>query len=245
MQNIKLTIEYDGSRYEGWQQPGRPASFHTISGKISDVLYKMTQETLSFNCGLRTEAGVHAYRQTLNFKTESSFSPEDFKTYLNRYLPMDIVITAAESVPGDFHASLKAKDRTYLYQIVTGEVPSIFQRKYSWYTCFDLDTDAMRAGADLLLGRHDFRCFSSGRSKKSSIQTIYQINIQKTQDFVTIRIRSTNFLHNMARLIIGTLIDIGMGKRSPKDITAIFSGRLLPSAPCDPKGLILEDVSYN
>ena len=244
MRNIIMNIEYDGSRYAGWQQPGRADSFNTISGKINAVLQRMTGEDILLNCALRTEAGVHAYRQTVNFKTESLFDADDFRSYLNRYLPMDIVVTDAQETSEDFHASLKAKDRTYIYQIVTGDVPAVFQRKYSWYSMLPLDAEAMRKACSLLCGRHDFLGFSSGKNKKSSVQTMYQAQLLGDGAFLTLELCSTNFLHNMARLIIGTLIEIGLGKREPEDISCIFSGEQKPSAPCDPRGLILKNVSY-
>ena len=134
MRNIKLIIEYDGTRYQGWQQPGKDDSPNTILGRITSVLKKMTMEELTIYSGLRTETGVHAFCQTINFKTNGNFSADSFKHYLNKYLPMDIAVVDACEVPERFHASLSAKSRTYLYQLVPGDVPSVFQRKYSWHS---------------------------------------------------------------------------------------------------------------
>ena len=150
MRNIKMIIEYDGSRYQGWQQPGNEESPNTISGRILSVLRKMTQENITLNCAMRTEAGVHAYRQTVNFKTEWTGSTEELQNYLNRYLPMDIAIVSAKEVPERFHAALHAKTRTYFYQIVPGDVPSIFRRKYSWHATLPLHIENMKKAAALL-----------------------------------------------------------------------------------------------
>jgi tRNA pseudouridine38-40 synthase len=245
MRNIKLIIEYDGSRYQGWQQPGNEESAGTISGRILSVLRKMTQEEIQLRCALRTEAGVHAYRQTVNFKTDCEFTDAEIKSYLNRYLPMDIAIVEVEDMPERFHANLNAKDRSYLYQIVTGDVPSVFERKYSWYSYLPLNVEAMRQAAPLLCGRRDFQNFSTGKTNKSTIRTVYSIDIEEAEAFLLITICATDFLHNMARLMLGTLIEIGTGRRKKESIEAIFAGFEAPGEPCDPKGLILQNVSYS
>lgn len=244
MRNIKMIIEYDGSRYQGWQQPGNEESPNTISGRILSVLRKMTHEDTVLNCAIRTETGVHAYRQTVNFKTEWVCPVEEFKNYLNRFLPMDIVVVEAEEVHERFHAALNAKSRTYLYQIVPGDVPSVFQRKYSWHATLPLDVQAMKKAAPLLCGSHDFKCFSTGRTKKSTLRNVYSIEIEEHGQFVIISICASDFLHNMAKLIIGTLIDVGTGRIDADRIDDIFFGVLAPGSVCDSKGLILADVSY-
>lgn len=244
MRNIKMIIEYDGSRYQGWQQPGSEESPNTISGRILAVLRKMTHENISLICAMRTEAGVHAYRQTVNFKTEWQCPVEEFKNYLNRYLPMDIVIVSAEEVSERFHAALQAKSRTYLYQIVPGDVPSIFQRKYSWHATLPLNVSDMKTAASLMCGTHDFKNFSSGKTKKTTVKNIYNIDIFEKGQYLLISICASDYLHNMARLLIGTLIDVGTGRINPHDIDAVFYGECPPGKACDTKGLILADVSY-
>ena len=132
MRNIKITIEYDGSRYQGWTRLGKDESNNTISAKIIDVLGKMTGEkNIELNCGCRTEVGVHAYAQVANFKTSSNLSTKDIQHYLNRYLPMDIAITEVEEVPDRFHAQLNAVSKTYVYRMTIMDVPSVFERKHA------------------------------------------------------------------------------------------------------------------
>ncbi len=245
MRNIKLTIEYDGSRYQGWTRLGKNESNNTISNKILEVLKKMTGEDLDeLNCGCRTEVGVHAYAQVANFKTNSTMDVLDIKHYLNRYLPMDIAITEVEEVPERFHAQLNATSKTYVYRMCIDDVPSVFDRKYT-YHCFKIpDKKAMQQAALLLVGKHDFKNFSTAKKSKSTVREIYDIDIYGDLEEMQITIHADDFLHNMARLIIGTLLDIGAGTRKKEEISDIFAGVAQPSAACDPKGLYLQDVEF-
>lgn len=245
MRNIKLTIEYDGSRYQGWTRLGKNESNNTISNKILEVLKKMTSEELEeLNCGCRTEVGVHAYAQVANFKTNSTMDVLDIKHYLNRYLPMDIAITEVEEVSERFHAQLNASSKTYVYRMCIDDVPSVFDRKYT-YHCFKIpDKKAMQQAALLLIGKHDFKNFSTAKKSKSTVREIYDIDIYGDLEEMQITIHADDFLHNMARLIIGTLLDIGAGTRKKEEIEAIFAGEAQPSAACDPKGLYLQEVEY-
>ena len=245
MRNIKITIEYDGSRYQGWTRLGKDESSNTISNKILEVLRKMTEEPITeLNCGCRTEVGVHAYAQIANFKTDSDMDVQDIKHYLNRYLPMDIAIIDVEEVPERFHAQLNASSKTYVYRMSIDDVPSVFDRKYT-YHCYKIpDKRLMQQAAMELTGKHDFRNFSTAKKTKSTEREIFDIDIYGDIEEMQILIHADDFLHNMARLIIGTLIDIGLGTRSKDDITDIFAGKKEPSAPCDPKGLYLQEISY-
>ncbi|MCI5870113.1 MAG: tRNA pseudouridine(38-40) synthase TruA [Dorea sp.] len=245
MRNIKLTIEYDGSRYQGWTRLGKTESSNTISNKILEVLKKMTEEPLmELNCGCRTEVGVHAYAQIANFKTESDMKVQEIKHYLNRYLPMDIAILEVEEVPERFHAQLNASSKTYVYRMTIDDVPSVFDRKYT-YHCYKIpDKRLMQQAAVELTGKHDFHNFSTAKKTKSTEREIYNIDIYGDTEEMQILIHADDFLHNMARLIIGTLVDIGLGTRSKDDIASIFAGKKEPSAPCDPKGLYLQEISY-
>ena len=213
MRNIKLTIEYDGSRYQGWTRLGKDESGNTISNKITEVLKKMTEEDdLELFCGCRTEVGVHAYAQIANFRTSCSVSTQNIKHYLNR--------------------------------MTIDDVPSVFDRKYT-YHCYRIpDKRMMQQAAEKLTGRHDFRNFSSAKKTKSTVREIFDIDIYGDIEEMQILIHADDFLHNMARIIVGTLMDIGLGNRSVQDIDDIFAGILEASAPCDPKGLYLQEVTY-
>ena len=245
MRNIKLTIEYDGSRYQGWTRLGKDESGNTISNKITEVLRKMTDEySIDLYCGCRTEVGVHAYAQIANFKTESDMDIQDIKHYLNRYLPMDIAIIDVEEVPERFHAQLNTSSKTYVYRMTIDDVPSVFDRKYTFH-CYKIpDKHLMQQAAAELVGKHDFRNFSTAKKTKSTEREIYEIEVYGDIEEMQILIRADDFLHNMARLIVGTLWDIGLGTRPKEDIPAIFSGTKNASAPCDPKGLYLQEISY-
>lgn len=244
MRNIKLTLEYDGTRYQGWQRLGKGESTNTISNKLVDVIKKMTGENVELFCGARTEVGVHAYGQIVNFKTTTDMKDYEIKHYLNRYLPMDIAVTDVEEKPERFHASLNASSKIYLYRLALAEVPSVFERKYTYHLFRKPDVDAMKQAALLFAGKHDFKNFSTVKKSKSTEKEIYSIDIYSDLDELQITIHANDFLHNMPRMIIGTLIDIGSGNRKKEDIEDIFCGKQEASAPCDPKGLYLQEVLY-
>lgn len=246
MRNIKLTLEYDGSRYQGWQRLGKNESGQTICAKLTEVLEKLTGEPIKLNCGHRTETGVHAYEQTANFKTSTSHSCREIRQYLNRYLPMDIAVLSAEDMPERFHASLNAISRTYTYHILTGDTPSVFERKYAYYSFKKPDCAQMQLAADVFKGRHDFSNFSSGKKKKSTQKEIFDLDIYDSGHEILITLRANDFLHNMARLIIGALIEVGTKKRTISDIQKMLETSSSPETviPADPKGLFLQKVSY-
>lgn len=246
MRNIKLTLEYDGSRYQGWQRLGKNESSNTIANKIIEVIKKMTNEDVELFCGARTEVGVHAYAQIVNFKTTSDMKLWEIKQYLNRYLPMDIAVTDIEETPERFHASLNATSKIYMYRMAIGEVPSVFERKYTYYVFKKPDVDVMKQAALLLVGKHDFKNFSTVKKSKSTVKEIYDIDIYTDDEEIQITLHANDFLHNMARMVIGTLIDIGLGNRKKEEIEDIFNpeSSVQASSPCDAKGLYLQEVLY-
>lgn len=246
MRNIKLTIEYDGSRYQGWQRLGKGESQNTIANKITEVIKKMTNEDVELFCGARTEVGVHAYAQIANFKTTTDMKLYEIRQYLNRYLPMDIAVTEVEEKPERFHASLNATSKIYMYRMVISEVPSVFDRKYTYYSFKKPDVDAMKQAALLLVGKHDFKDFSTVKKSKSTEKEIYDIDIYADDEEIQFTIHANDFLHNMPRMLISTLIDIGLGNRKKEEIEDIFNpaSKTTGSAPCDPKGLYLQEVLY-
>lgn len=244
MRNIRLTIEYDGSRYQGWSRLGKNESANTISNKIVDVIQKMTGEQVELFCGMRTEVGIHAYGQIANFKTNSDMETAEIQKYLNRYLPMDIAITEAEEMPDRFHAQLNARAKVYVYRMTVNSVPSVFDRKYAYHCFHRPDKTLMEQAARSLTGKHDFKNFTTSKQSKSTIREILKIEIYEDLEEMQITIVANDFLHNMQRLIIGTLIDIGLGARPITDIDAILNGDAAPSAPCDPKGMYLQEIIY-
>lgn len=244
MHNYKITIEYDGSRYQGWQRLGKDESTNTVSNKITEVIKKMTGEDVELFCGARTEVGVHAYGQAVNFKTTSDMKDYEIKNYLNRYLPMDIAVIDIAEMRERFHASLNALSKVYLYRVAIGDVPSVFERKYTYYSFKTPDIETMKQAALALIGKHDFKNFSSAKKSKSTEKEIYDISISGDENEIKILLHANDFLHNMPRLIIGTLLEIGTDTRKKDCMEAILNGKEQPSAPCDPKGLFLQEVLY-
>lgn len=246
MRNIKLTIEYDGGRYSGWQRLGKGESDQTIENKLLEVIQKMTGETVEIFSGSRTELGVHAYAQIANFKTNTDMRLYEIKNYINRYLPMDIAVIEVEEVQERFHATLNAKSKTYLYRIAIGDVPSVFDRKYTYY-CFDMpDSALMRQAAKKLIGKHDFKDFSTVKKSKSTVKEVYLIDIYQDQKEIQITMKANDFLHNMARMIASTLLDIGLKKRKVEEIEAILDmdSMEVASPPANPQGLFLQEIEY-
>lgn len=247
MRNIKLVLEYDGSRYQGWQRLGKGESSNALANKIVDVLHKMTNENIEIFSGCRTEVGVHAYGQVINFKTTSPMQLFEIKNYLNRYLPQDMAVVAIEEMPERFHASLNASSKTYLYRISVNDAPSVFERKYVYHSFKTPDIELMKEAAAAFTGTHDFKHFSTVKRTKSTEKTIHSLEVYSDGQELQITIEANDFLHNMNRMVIGFILDIGLGKRKLEEIDTILNSRSAfdPIVPCDPKGLFLQDVAYN
>lgn len=246
MRNIKITMEYDGSRYNGWQKLGNTEN--TIQSKLEKVLSKMTNEKIEIVASGRTDAGVHALEQVVNFKTRTNMTTKEIRSYCNQYLPNDIVVKIAEEVTDKFHARYNAKAKKYLYRIRIGAIPTVFDRKYTYYVPNYLDIEAMKKASKLFLGEHDFKAFSSVKSKKkSTVREIFDIDITKEEKEIHIMLHGKGFLHNMARIMVGTLIEIGEGKREPSSIKDIFESKVRENAgvTAPAQGLFLYQVFYD
>ncbi len=247
MRNIKLVLEYDGSRYDGWQkQAGNPKSI-TVQDKLENVLTKMENVPVTVIGAARTEAGVHAYAQVANFTTGTDMKPYEIKHYLNRFLPRDIAVSEVAEVPERFHSSFNAKAFRYEYKIYMGEIPSVFERKYNYYSFHKLDVLKMRQGAKHLIGKHDFKAFSDNkRLKKSTVRTVYQIDIYSDINEIVITIEADDFWPNMARIIAGTLIEIGEGNRDADSVKDILESgnREMAGMTAEARGLFLQEVLY-
>ena len=245
MYNYKLVIQYDGSRYRGWQRLGNTGN--TIQGKLENVLSEMTGEPIEVTGCSRTDAGVHALAQVANFKTGKRYEESHIKEYLNRYLPKDISILDVESVPERFHARYNAKYKTYLYKIWNREYSNPFMRKYSMHVENKLDVDKMKEASQYFIGEHDFTAFSNAKSKKKSmVRMIYSVTVDQEDGFVLIRMVGNGFLYNMARKIAGTLIEVGLGKLDAGTIPDIINSRDRSRVGfiADACGLYLEKITY-
>lgn len=247
MRNIKLVLEYDGSRYDGWQKQAGNDKSITVQDKVEDVLSKMDSEEIDLIGAARTEAGVHAYGQIANFKTESQKKLYEIKHYLNRYLPRDIAVLEVAEVPERFHSAFSAKAFTYEYKIAIGEVASVFERKYNYYSFDALDVAAMKTAAKDLAGKHDFKCFSDNkRMKKSTEREIFSVDIYGDIKEILITIKADDFWPHMARIIAGTLLEVGRGSIRADAIPSIIESQNRENAgqTAEARGLFLQEVHY-
>ena len=245
MRNIKLTIEYDGTKYRGWQRLGN--TDNTIQGKLENVLKYMTNEEIEVIGSGRTDAGAHALNQIANFKTLSKMPLESMKDYCNQYLPEDIVVKYLEETDDRFHARYHAIGKKYLYRVWRSRTPTAFYRKFTYHVPQDLNIDHMKKASEYLVGEHDFRAFSSVKSKKkSTIREIYSIDITELQDELHFLFHGNGFLYNMVRIMVGTLLETGEGKRKPESVLEIFENQVRADAgvTVPAQGLFLYQVYY-
>jgi tRNA pseudouridine38-40 synthase len=245
MTNFKLTIEYDGTAYCGWQ---RQAEDPTLQETIEAALSVMTRETIRVIGSGRTDAGVHALGQTAHFHTRTGISPGGFQAGLNSLLPDDIVIRSCEPVPEDFHARFSARHKTYRYMIRNQRLPAAIGRQYAWHIRKPLDIAVMQAAVRHIIGTHDFKSFEGiGSPRADTIRTVLNADVSKTPaDDVVFDVTATGFLRYMVRNLMGTLVQAGLGKISAADVKAVLEARNRdragPTAP--PHGLFLVSVFY-
>ena len=244
MRNIRLDLCYDGTRYKGWQRlPGADA---TIQGKLETALSRILGEPIEVSGSGRTDAGVHAKGQVANFHCESTLPTEEILLSLRRYLPEDIGIYSCRDVSPRFHARLNAREKTYCYRIWVSREPCVFQRRFVTVMEEPLDTAAMMQAAELLLGEHDFSAFcGNAKMKKSTVRLLRSIQIQREGPELRLYFTGNGFLHNMVRILVGTLVEVGRGQRDPESVSALFGGKRSEAgflAP--PQGLCLEEVFY-
>ena len=224
MKNIKFVLQYEGTRYDGWQKQGNTEN--TIQGKLEAVLSRLDGREVEVHGSGRTDAGVHAYGQTANAKLETEKSAEEIKEYVNAYLPKDIAVVDAREVSMRFHSRLLAVSKTYRYRIRTGKDREVFSRNFVWHLGKPLDLSAMRMAAEKLVGTHDFLPFSSmKKGKKSTVRTIESITVEQVGEEVHLTFTGDGFLYHMVRIPAGTLAEIGLGERSPQEIPEIFDAR--------------------
>lgn len=244
MRNIKLTLAYDGTNYHGFAaQP----NVNTISATLKEALKKLTSEEVKLICASRTDAGVHAKCQVVNFFTNSNIPVEVFPRALNSYLPKDIVVYDACKVEDTFHARFSAKYRKYRYSILNSKYPDVFHRNYTHWVAFDLNLENMLKACEFLVGVHDFSAFASEvKSIKNPIRNVESLSIVKNGVFIFFDIKANAFLFNMVRTIVGTLIEVGKGKLTPIDVKYILDSkdRSKAAPPVSPQGLCLIEIGY-
>lgn len=250
--NIKLYIQYEGTRYRGWQR--QKMTDQTIQGKLENILSRQFGREIEIHGSGRTDAGVHARCQVANFhlkQEEADGFGGNFETLtemLNEYLPEDIAVLKAREASLRFHSRLNVTRKTYVYRIWNSGVPNVFERRYVCQMAQPLDTDAMRRAAQILCGEHDFAAFCGNpKMKKSTVRTIYGIEIKQLGPEIRLEFTGSGFLQNMVRILTGTLVEVGTKARSPEEMTEILeskdrqrAGMKMPS-----QGLILWEVKYD
>jgi len=241
----KMVIQYEGTKYRGWQR--LKTSDQTIQFKIENVLSRILNEPIEIQGSGRTDAGVHAFGQVASFKTQSKKAAEYIVNELNHYLPEDIVISSITAQPSEFHARFHAEQKNYTYQLWTAQYPPVFERNFVWdLEGKKLDLNLMKKAAELLVGTHDFSGFSTDKTKKSTIRTISSINFVVEDNLLKIVFLGDGFLYNMVRIIVGTLVEVGLGSRMPNTIENVFETNRRENAgeTAPAKGLFLMEVFY-
>jgi tRNA pseudouridine38-40 synthase len=246
---FKLLLEYDGTRYSGWQDQ---KNARTIMGELKKAAREIFGEDVEMQGAGRTDAGVHALGQVMHMKVSSQVrqSPAALRRRLNDLLPADIAVLEIERAEGNFHARHRARSRTYIYQISTRK--QAFTKRFVWWIKDDLDIKAIQKAAAELVGRHDFVCFraaDAARPNESTIVEVVSVEVEREEDIIQIRIQASHFIWRMVRRIVGVLVKVGTGELRDDDFRKLLSGR------CDPKldvaawtapasGLLLERVEY-
>ena len=244
MRNIRLDICYDGTRYNGWQR--QTSHDNTIQGKLETALSRILGEPIEISASGRTDTGVHARGQVANFHTGSTMTCPELLTELRKYLPEDIGIYSCREVSPRFHARLNALEKTYQYRLWNSTRPCVFDRRYVAVMEESLDVEAMRAAAEKLLGTHDFSAFCANKKmKKSTVRTIKSFTVQRVGEEIRFTVTGNGFLHNMVRILVGTLVEVGRGERQVDSIPALFGGKREDAGFLAPgKGLCLMEVRY-
>ncbi len=249
MRRIRLIVSYDGTNYVGWQMQPNGVSIEEV---LNRALKKLLKEEIHVIGASRTDSGVHADGNIAVFDTESRIPADKFKFALNEFLPDDIVIQDSDEVPSDYHPRKRNMIKTYEYRILNRKLPLPRERNYAHFYYYDLDVPKMQRCADLLIGQHDFKSFCSVHTKiKSTVRTIYSLDITKEGDMITFRIVGNGFLYNMVRIIVGTLKKIGSGlwpeEIMPEILAAKDRSKAGPTAPANGLTLvsIVEDPDQN
>ena len=245
MRRIRLRVAYDGTAYCGWQvQPEVP----TIEGELNQAISRLTKEEIIVIGASRTDAGVHAKGNVAVFDTESTIPADRFAYALNPLLPEDIVVVASDEVEADWHPRHCDTEKTYEYKILNSKFPDPMRRRDTYHVSFDLDLEKMREAAGYLKGEHDFKSFCANRRmKKSTVRTIYSIDLKEKEGEIVITYTGNGFLHHMIRILTGTLLEVGMKKRSLSSVAELLEVRDREKAgfTAPAKGLTLEKVLYS
>ena len=243
--NYKLTLCYDGTRYRGWQRQGNTSD--TIQGRLEALLSRLLEQDVEVHGSGRTDAGVHALGQVASFRADTDMACSELLSSIRAFLPEDIGALSLEEAPARFHARLSAKEKTYVYRVWNSEIPCVFERKYVFVYPAALNAQAMSEAAAALCGRHDFSAFSSGKKKgRSNVRTLLSADVRRKGNELLFTFTADGFLYNMARILTGTLLEVGAGERPADDIARILQSRDRAQAgfTAPARGLCLTEVRY-
>jgi tRNA pseudouridine38-40 synthase len=244
MRNIKLTIEYDGTNYVGWQYQPNGVSVQQV---MEEALATILKESVRINSSGRTDSGVHARGMVASFRTDKLIPLKAFSDGLNSILPTDIAVREAAEMSPDFHPRIDALGKHYRYTILNSARRSPLKRFMSWQVRGELDMEAMRKAASHFVGEKDFAAFRAAKcSAKTTVRRIDSIEIYSKNDFIIFDVRGNGFLRNMVRIIVGTLVEVGRGGMAPDEMPALFEGcgREKSGVTAPPQGLCLMEVFY-
>jgi tRNA pseudouridine38-40 synthase len=245
MRTIKLVLEYDGTDYVGWQrQPNGMSVQELVEGALAQVV----GTPVTLNSSGRTDAGVHARGMVAHFNTDQPLPMAAYREGVNRFLPADIAVRQAVEMPAGFHARYSARGKWYRYTIYRSRVRSPLAARYAWHVRGTLDRERLREAAALLVGRHDFAAFrASGCAARTTVREIFSVQVLEEGDLLYIDVRGEGFLRHMVRVMVGTLVEVGRGKRRPQEVRQLLEGgcRSAAGSTAPPQGLCLMEVYYD
>ena len=245
MPNFRMTLCYDGTRWRGWQRQGNTPN--TIQARVESALSELLEQPVEVQGSGRTDAGVHARMQTASFRAKTKLPPDAILRRLRAALPPDIGVIDLDEAHPRFHARLSCIGKTYVYRIWNSDAPNVFDRRWMHTVAAPLDLEAMQAAGDKLCGTHDFTSFCANRHmKKSAVRTLRSVTVARDGDEVRLSFRGDGFLYHMARILSGTLIEVGLGKRTPDEMPAILAAldRSAAGETAPANGLILWETEY-
>lgn len=246
IKNYRMKLAYDGSRYQGWEK--QKTADATIQGKLEAVIERMTGTYAEvIGCG-RTDAGVHAKAMIANAKFETDKDIKEIQAYLNHYLPEDIAVLEVSEVSERFHSRYNATGKTYCYTCYIGDVKPVFDRKYVYVLEEKPDIKKMKRAAEYLMGTHDFASFCANKKKKkSTVRTVDKIDITEENGYLRLMVHGDGFLHHMVRILVGTLLEVGFGKRTPESMRELLEAkeRAMAGVTAPAQGLCMMSVDYS
>jgi len=245
MRNLRLTLEYDGTDYAGWQVQHNAPS---VQGAVESALERMLEHPVRVVASGRTDAGVHALGQVANFRTDRTIPLRGVLHGLNALLPEDVAVRRVDEVPLEFDSRRSAKEKTYHYRLHCGAAPSAFARRTSWRIPPPLDLEAMANAGRHLVGTHDFGAFrSAGCDAPHAVRAVHEVWVKPAGEEVEIGVRGTAFLRHMVRIVVGTLVEVGKGRRDPDCVARALASRRREDAgvTAPPQGLFLREVRYD